>query len=101
MKTSYRNELAAAAVAMLCCYATACGGVKGHTYSGNMVTVSFQSGGKASANMGPATSDCTYTQKSDKVELNCDGVPLELTVGSDGSLNGPPDGMMGKLTKVK
>jgi hypothetical protein len=65
-----------------------------------MVKIDFQSGGKATTTMGPMSSACTYTQNDSKVELTCEGDTTELTLASDGSLNGPPDGMLGKLTKV-
>ncbi len=83
--------------------AVGCGGVKGHTYAGNgeMVKIEFQSGGNAIASMGPMSSSCTYTESGSKVELICEGDTTELTRNSDGTLSGPPDGMLARLTKVK
>ena len=66
-----------------------------------MVKIEFQSGGKAFASMGPMTSSCTYTQSGKTISLICEGDTTELTVAGDGSLNGPPDGMLSHLTKVK
>lgn len=91
---------AVAASAML----AGCGNsVSGNTYTGagNMVTIEFQSGGKAKASMGPMTSDCTYTQDGKTVALTCEGIKQELTVNDDGSLSGPAGGLMGRLTKKK
>jgi hypothetical protein len=96
--------LTAAATVFLGLGALGCGGgVQGHTYAGNgeMVKIEFQSGGKAFASMGPMTSSCTYTESGNKVELICEGDTTDLTKASDGTLNGPPDGMLARLTKVK
>lgn len=104
MKASVQSALAAVAVTAMCLGAAACGsGVKGHTYAGpnNMVQIQFQSDGKAFTSMGPMTSACSYTQSGSKVTLICEGDTEELTVASDGSLNGPPDGMLTHLTKTK
>ncbi len=104
MKASLKGVLASAGVALLCLGATACGSsVSGHTYAGNgeLVKIEFQSGGKAFAIMGPMTSSCTYTQSGKTISLICEGDTTELTVASDGSLNGPPDGMLSHLSKVK
>lgn len=104
MKIIERNGIAAAAVALVCFGAAACGsGVSGHTYqdSDGMVKIEFESGGKAITTMGPITVTCTYTQKDKQVMLTCADQTTELTVGSDGSLTGPPDGMLNHLTKIK
>jgi hypothetical protein len=108
VKESIRRVLAAAAVTLMCMGAAGCllgcgSGVKGHTYSGpgGTVQISFQSDGKAYASMGPMSSACTYTQSGNNVTLICEGDTEQLTVQSDGSLNGPPDGMLAHLTKTK
>ncbi len=96
--------MAAAAVLLLCVFAAGCGNsVKGHTYAGNgqLVTIQFQSDGKAYTSMGPMTSTCTYTQSGNNVTLICEGDTEQLTLASDGSLNGPPDGMLAHLTRTK
>ena len=80
----------------------ACGkSVSGNTYegAGGGFTVEFQSGGKAVTTIAGAKADCTYTEDSKSVTLTCAGQPAVLTINDDGSLSGPPDGMMGKLTK--
>ena len=92
------------AAAALCFCAIGCGNsVKGHTYAGNgqLMSIQFQSDGKALASMGPLTSNCTYTQAGNEITLICEGDTEQLTMNSDGSLNGPPDGMLAHLTRVK
>ena|SRR5258706_5665670 len=83
---------------------SACGksvSVSGNTYegAGGGFTVEFQSGGKAVTTIAGAKADCTYTEDSKSVTLTCEGQPAVLTINDDGSLSGPPDGMLGKLTK--
>ena len=104
MTLNVQRVLAAAAVTLVCFGAAACGsGVKGHTYSGpnGMVQISFASDGKATATMGPMSSACTYTQSGNNISLICEGDTEQLTLNSDGSLSGPPDGMLAHLTKTK
>jgi hypothetical protein len=103
VKAKIQSGVAAASMALMCLIVAACGsGVSGHTYadSDGTVKIAFQSGGKAITTMGPMTATCTYTQSSSTVTLTCADQSTQLTVASDGSLNGPPDGMMNKLTKV-
>lgn len=103
MKASLRSVLAVMVLALLCLSATGCNSVSGHTYAGNgqMVKIEFQSGGKALTSFGPMTSNCTYTQSGKNISLTCEGDTTQLTVADDGSLAGPPDGMLAHLTKVK
>jgi hypothetical protein len=104
VRSNSGSAFKAASVLLLCLGAAACGsGVKGHTYAGpgGTVQISFQSDGKAYASMGPMTSNCTYTQSGNNITLICEGDTEQLTVQSDGSLNGPPDGMLAHLTKTK
>ncbi len=99
-----RSVLAAAAGLLMCLCVVACGsGVKGHTYAapGGMVQISFESDGKATTTMGPMSSACTYTQSGNNIALTCEGDTEQLTLNSDGSLSGPPDGMLAHLTKTK
>jgi hypothetical protein len=85
--------------------ALACGGgVKGNTYvdNGNVVQIEFKSDGKAYMSMGPMTNTCGYTESGKNVTLNCGpGETLAFTVDDDGALNGPPGGMVSRLTKKK
>jgi hypothetical protein len=93
-----------AAVAVASAMAAGCGSsVQGNTYvgAGNTVQIEFQSGGKAYASLGPITSNCTYTQDGKTVALTCEGVKETLTVNDDGSLSGPPNGLLTRLTKKK
>ena len=104
MKAAIQNGIAAAAVALVCISAAACGsGVSGHTYqdSDGMVKIEFDSGGKAVTTMGPITANCTYKQSSNQVSLTCADQTTQLTVNSDGSLSGPADGMLNHMTRVK
>jgi hypothetical protein len=80
------------------------GGVKGNTYvdNGNVVQIEFKSGGKAFMSMGPMTNTCSYTENGKNVTLNCGpGETLAFTVDDDGALNGPPGGMVSRLTKKR
>jgi hypothetical protein len=85
--------------------AVACGGgVKGNTYvdNGNVVQIEFKSDGKAYMSMGPMTNTCSYTESGKNVAVNCGpGETLAFTVDDDGALNGPPGGMVSRLTKRK
>jgi hypothetical protein len=104
VRASFGRLWTAAAVAWVCVCATGCGNsVKGHTYTGNgqLVSIQFQSGGKAYVSMGPMTSTCTYTQSGNNIALVCEGDTEQLALAGDGSLNGPPDGMLAHLTRVK
>jgi hypothetical protein len=80
-----------------------CGGkVEGNTYEGNggVVRIEFKSGGKAYVSGGPATTTCSYTESGKTVTLICEGDKTVFTVEDD-ALNGPPDGMLTRLTKKK
>jgi len=104
VRASFGRLWTAAAVAWVCVCATGCGNsVKGHTYTGNgqLVSIQFQSGGKAYVSMGPMTSTCTYTQSGNNITLVCEGDTEQLALAGDGSLNGPPDGMLAHLTRAK
>jgi hypothetical protein len=76
-------------------------GVEGSTYEGNngAFQIQFKPDGKASVALGPVSGDCTYTQKDKSVSVTCEGDQIDFTVNDDGSLNGPPDGMIGRMTK--
>jgi hypothetical protein len=92
------------AILALVGFAVGCGGnVAGNTYAdnGGVVQIEFKSGGKAYMSMGPMTNTCSYTESGKKVTLSCEGNALEFTVDDDGALNGPPGGMVSRLTKKK
>jgi hypothetical protein len=104
VKECVQRVSTAAAVSLMCLSAAACSsGVKGHTYAGpnGMVQIAFQSDGKAFASIGPMTSSCTYTQSGKSITLICEGDTEQLAQNSDGSLSGPPEGMLAHLTKTK
>lgn len=104
VRARLRSGWMAAAAALLCLGAAGCGNnVKGHTYQAadDSVTIEFQSGGAASVSFGPIASTCTYTQSGKQINLTCGGQTEVLTMADDGSLNGPADGAIGHLTKVK
>jgi hypothetical protein len=104
VRAKKQSAWAAAAAATLCFGVVACGnGVSGHTFQGpgGLVQIQFASGGKATATTGPMTDNCTYTVSDKTVALICEGITTNLTINSDGSLSGPPDGMLSKLTRVK
>lgn len=87
-----------------CIAVTACAStVSGHTFqdNGGVVKIEFKSGGKAYVSAGPTSHTCSYTEKDKKVNLVCDGDTTTFTVEDDGSLTGPPDGLMARLTLVK
>lgn len=89
---------------MLTAAAASCGGsAEGNTYSGNggVVKIEFKSGGKAFLATGPVSQQCSYTEKGKTISLVCDGASTEFTVDDDGALIGPPEGMLGRLTKEK
>ena len=94
-----------AALAVMGVCLTACGGgsVDGNTYvdNGGVVKIEFKSDGKAYVSTGPVTTTCSYTEKGKNVSLTCEGDRTEFTVDDDGALNGPPGGMLARLTKQK
>jgi hypothetical protein len=99
MKT--KSLFAGVAIGLLCLTLTACGSkVKGNTYESFPISIAFQSGGKATFSSGPVGTDCTYSESGSKVTLTCGPQTMELTLDSDGNLNGPPESI-GKLIKKK
>lgn len=79
------------------------GGVQGNTYvdNGSVVKIEFKSGGKAYLSTGPVTTTCTYSESGKTVTMICEGDKTVFTVDTDGALNGPPGGMIARLTKQK
>ena len=101
MKKTIRTRTALA-LAALSIAATGCGsGAEGNTYSGNggVVKVQFKSGGKAFVATGPISTQCSYTESGKTINLVCEGDTTVFTVDDDGALVGPPEGMLGRLTK--
>ena len=91
--------LLASALVLIACGAS----VEGNTYTGNggVVVIEFKSGGKAFVSTGPVSTSCTYTASGKTVTLVCEGDKTTFTVDDDGALIGPPNGMLGRLTKKK
>lgn len=97
------NALAVAVLGALS-VATGCGGkVEGNTYTGNggVVQIEFKSGGKAYVSTGPVSTPCTYSESGKSVTLICEGDKTVFAVDEDGALNGPPGGLLARLTRKK
>ena len=78
------------------------GGVTGtYTDSTGGIVLVLKSGGQATLTFAGQTGNCTYTANGNNVNLNCQGAAnaIALTVQSDGSITGPPDGFMPPLKK--
>jgi hypothetical protein len=104
MDTFVRNVVFAAAVAVACLTLAGCGGgVDGTTYqnANGMILVEFKSGGKAFTSLNGMTATCTYKQDSNKITMECEGDKTVFTLNDDGSLSGPPNGFLARLTKKK
>src|SRR5258706_12495101 len=105
MKSSRLHGSTMAGLITLSILVVGCGSSKvdGNTYqnNGSVVQLEFRSGGKAFVSMGPRTQTCTYNQNSKTVTLLCEREKTVFTVEDDGSLTGPPDGMMTRMTKKK
>jgi hypothetical protein len=101
VKMKHLGAMLAAALVLAACGKS--GSVEGNIYEGNggVVKIEFQSGGKAFASMGPVTQPCSYAQDGKTVTLTCQSDKTVLKVSDDGSLEGPPDGMLAHLTKKK
>ncbi len=76
--------------------------VEGSTYEGNggVVKIEFKAGGKAYVSTGPVATPCSYSESGKKVSLICEGDTTVFSV-EDEALNGPPGGMLTRLTKKK
>jgi hypothetical protein len=75
--------------------------VEGSTYEANngAFQIQFKPDGKATVALGPVAGDCTYAQKDKTVSVTCEGTQIDFTVNDDGSISGPPDGLVGRMTK--
>lgn len=101
-KVGLSNVLAVGLVGFLVAL-TGCGSkIEGSTYEGNggVIRIEFKSGGKAYLSAGPATTTCAYSESGKKVTLICEGDTTVFTLEDD-ALNGPPDGLLTRLTKKK
>ena len=98
------HTLAYVSLAMMCIFLPSCRGkVEGNTYmnNGGVVQIEFKSGGKAYVSTGPVTNPCTYSESGKTVTLICEGDKTVFTADEDGALNGPPGGLLTRLTKKK
>jgi len=96
------NVLAISLIGLLVAL-TGCGSkIEGSTYEGNggVIRIEFKSGGKAYLSAGPATTTCSYSESGKKVTLICEGDTTVFALEDD-ALNGPPDGLLTRLTKKK
>lgn len=62
-------------------------------------SIEFTRDGQAHFSLYGAGMTCPFTQTGAKVTVICDGDAMELTVGEDGALSGPPEGYMARLKK--
>jgi hypothetical protein len=96
------NLLAVSLIGALGAIAGCGSSVEGSTYEGNggVVKIEFKSGGKAYVSTGPVTTPCSYSESGKKVSMICEGDTTVFTAEDD-ALNGPPEGMLARLTKKK
>jgi hypothetical protein len=69
-------------------------------YSNGVMAVEFKSG-KAYVTMGFLTTEGTYQVEGDKIIIDAEGEKLILTRNPDGSLSGPKESFIGRLTKQR
>jgi hypothetical protein len=67
----------------------------------HIVTLQLDPGGKASISFGGLSMTATYTVEGNKITVDASGDKTVFTLNADGSLSGPPGGLIGKLEKVK
>ena len=104
MDTFVRNIVMGAAAAAVALTLTGCGGsVDGSTYqnANGMILVEFKSDGKAFTSLNGMTATCKYKQDSKTITMECEGDKTVFTLNDDGSLSGPPNGFLARLTKKK
>jgi hypothetical protein len=96
------NAALAAAVLVAIVCTVACGGVQGtYTDTTGAISLVLKSGGNATFTFAGQSGDCTYTSSGSTVVLTCPGQAgaVNFTVGSDGTLTGPPDSLFPPLKK--
>jgi hypothetical protein len=102
LRAKFLNAVLVAAGLVAVFSAAGCGGVQG-TYSdptGSMV-LALKSGGNATFTFAGQTGNCTYTSSGSTVAVTCPDQPgaINFTLGSDGTLTGPPDSFFPPLKK--
>jgi len=104
MKRKFRlsNVLAVSLIGSLSAMIGCGSKIEGSTYEGNggVVKIEFKSSGKAYVSTGPVTTTCSYSESGKKVSMVCEGDTTVFTIEDD-ALDGPPDGMLARLTKKK
>jgi hypothetical protein len=102
MNTHFRKILIAAMIASLSFSIIACSSsLEGKYANGTgMVVIEFNKD-KAFVTMGALTAEGSYTIDGDKVIIAAKGEKIVLTRNSDGSLSGPEDSLIGRLTKQR
>lgn len=103
MKAKLSHMLLVAAILAAAIGFAGCGDppIAGNTYgdSGNMISLEFLSGGKATFKIAGAAVPCTYTQNGKKITVTCSGTPQVFIMNSDGSLTASPADPIGRLTR--
>ena len=101
-RAKFLNVALAAAVLVAIVCTVACGGVQGtYTDTTGAISLVLKSGGNATFTFAGQSGDCTYTSRGSTVVLTCPGQAgaVNFTVGSDGTLTGPPDSLFPPLKK--
>ena len=103
MLACLRHATATAALAAACLTLAGCASVDGSTYqnASGLIQVEFKSGGKAFTSLNGMTNTCTYKQERKTITLECEGDRTVFTLNDDGSLSGPPNGFLARLTRKK
>ena len=102
MNTHFRRILTAVMIASLSFSIIACSrSLEGKYANGTgMVVIEFSSD-RAFLTMGALTAEGSYKIDGDKVIIDAEGDKIVLTRNSDGSLSGPKDSVIGRLTKQR
>lgn len=102
MNTHFRRILTAVMIASLSFSIIACSrSLEGKYANGTgMVVIQF-SRDRAFLTMGALTAEGSYKIDGDKVIIDAEGDKIVLTRNSDGSLSGPKDSFIGRLTKQR
>jgi hypothetical protein len=102
MRTKLLNAALAAATLIAIVCTVACGGVQGtYTDTTGAISLVLKSGGNATFTFAGQTGDCTYTSSGSTIALTCPGQAgaVNFTLGSDGTLTGPPDSFFPPMKK--
>jgi hypothetical protein len=102
MKARFHRVLIATMIVSLSFSIIACSSTLNGKYANGtgMVVIEFNSD-KAFVTMGNMSAEGSYKVDSDKVIIDAEGQQIVLTRNSDGSLSGPKDSWIGRLTKQR